>query len=124
MLLDNEPLVRLSVFAGVFLAMVLLEILMPRRGLRFDRLMRWPANLGITLLNTLLLRLIFPLAAVGFALNRSGEGLLPMLGLDGVLLIIVSAVLLEVGIPAIQVFTVEQFCPARFIRNSLIGEQV
>jgi sterol desaturase/sphingolipid hydroxylase (fatty acid hydroxylase superfamily) len=80
-LLDNEPVIRLTIFAGIFLLMALLEVFLPRRKLRFDRLLRWPGNLSITLVNTLLIRLLFPLAAVEFALQResSASGLLNFL---------------------------------------------
>ena len=43
------------------------EALVPRRRRRVSRRLRWPSNLGIAVLNTVVLRVAFPLAAVGLA---------------------------------------------------------
>ena len=42
---------------------------MPRRARAFDRGVRWPANLGIAALNTMLARLILSAGVVGFAVE-------------------------------------------------------
>jgi sterol desaturase/sphingolipid hydroxylase (fatty acid hydroxylase superfamily) len=101
-LLENEVIIRLTAFASVFALMALLEFLLPRRGLRFNRLLRWPANLGITLLNTVIVRLVFPLAAVEFALRREAEGvgLLNTAGIAMPLTICIAVVLLDLAIYA------------------------
>jgi len=70
-LLQHEPWVRAAAFAAVLLAMALWELLAPRRILAYPRILRWPANLGIVLLNTALLRLALPMAAVGLAAAAS-----------------------------------------------------
>ncbi|MCP4278188.1 MAG: sterol desaturase family protein [Gammaproteobacteria bacterium] len=100
MLLDIEILLRLSTFAGIFLLMALLEVFLPRRQLRFSRLLRWPNNLSVTLINTLLVRLFFPLAAVQFALQResSTSGLLSFLKSDSLLSICIAIILLDLAI--------------------------
>ena len=69
-----EPHVRLGAFLGVFAAMALWEFLAPRRPLSVSRWVRWPSNLGITALNTVLVRVIFPTAAVGVALLGEARG--------------------------------------------------
>ncbi|MDR1989880.1 MAG: sterol desaturase family protein [Acidobacteriaceae bacterium] len=66
-LLTHEPLLRGSAFTGILLAMALWELLAPRRQQSQRRGARWPSNLGITILNTLLMRVVFPLGAVGVA---------------------------------------------------------
>ena len=66
--LHSEVLVRLGVFASVFALMALWEVLAPRRHPIATRRQRWPSNLGIVVLNTLLLRLLFPVTAVGLAM--------------------------------------------------------
>lgn len=71
--LENEPIIRLGFFLGVFVLVALWESLAPRRQRLFTRLDRWPSNLGIVALNTVVLRLLFPLAAVGMAVTV-GEG--------------------------------------------------
>jgi len=81
-MLSNEPALRLAVFGLVLTCMLVWEWRSPRRPLGLPRWRRWPGNIGITILNTLLVRLLFPTAAVGFAQawQQQGLGLLPWLG--------------------------------------------
>jgi len=72
--LANEPTVRLTAFAVVLAAMVIWEVLAPRRSRPLTRRRRWPANLGIVVLNTVIVRLLFPAAAVGVALTAETQG--------------------------------------------------
>ena len=65
--LANEPLIRMGFFFGVFALVALWELASPRRALQLTRQQRWTANLGIVLLNTVIVRLVFPAAAVGMA---------------------------------------------------------
>jgi len=67
LILANEPTVRLSVFLGVFVLMAVAETVWPRRKRLHTRLRRWTSNLGIVVLNTLVVRFIFPMAAVSVA---------------------------------------------------------
>lgn len=63
----NEPTLRLGFFFGVFALVALWEQLAPRRAYAVSKASRWAGNLGLVLLNTLLLRLVFPLTASGVA---------------------------------------------------------
>jgi sterol desaturase/sphingolipid hydroxylase (fatty acid hydroxylase superfamily) len=72
--LAHEPAIRLAAFAAVLAAMVLWEFLAPRRSRPLSRRRRWPANLGIVVLNTVIVRLPFPAAAVGLALSAQSGG--------------------------------------------------
>lgn len=76
--LPSEPYIRLGAFLGIFALMALWEFLAPRRVRAVSRWVRWPNNLAIVALNTALLRVIFPTAAVGLALlgEQRGWGLL------------------------------------------------
>jgi sterol desaturase/sphingolipid hydroxylase (fatty acid hydroxylase superfamily) len=76
--LAHEPAIRLGFFVGVFALVALWELAAPRRALTVSRALRWGSNLGLVVLNTVLLRLMFPLAAVGVAAfgAASGWGLL------------------------------------------------
>ena len=65
--LGHEPIVRLGFFVGIFALVGLWELLSPRRALTLPRTLRWRSNLGLVALNTVLLRLLFPAAAVGVA---------------------------------------------------------
>ncbi len=77
-LLGNEIQVRLSFFMVIFAVMASWELLAPRRNGQVKRGLRWPSNLGIVVLNTLVVRLVMPTTAVGLALacEVTGWGLL------------------------------------------------
>ena len=72
--LIDEPLIRLVAFAGIFVAMAVWEVLAPRRDQKLGRGTRWPSNIGIVVLDTVLVRLVFPTTAVGLALVTEGRG--------------------------------------------------
>ncbi|MGH8582004.1 MAG: sterol desaturase family protein [Gammaproteobacteria bacterium] len=93
----NEPTLRLALFLGVFVAMALWEHAAPRRALSLARAARWPGNLGIGVINTLALRLLFPAAAVGFALlaARHGWGLFQYLRLPMAVEVVLSVIVLD-----------------------------
>lgn len=73
-LLAHEPLIRASIFFSILLLMALWEMLTPRRRQTIPRRGRWPSNFGIVVVDSLLVRLVFPAAAVGFALYCETEG--------------------------------------------------
>jgi len=77
-ILANEPAIRLGFFLGVFAVIAAWEVFAPRRALTVSKTLRWTSNLGVVVLNTVLLRLLFPLAAVGLAAfsTQNGWGLL------------------------------------------------
>ena len=72
--LANEPAIRLGFFLGVFAIVALWELAAPRRVLTVSKTLRWSSNLGLVVLNTVVLRLLFPLAAVGVAAFASENG--------------------------------------------------
>lgn len=74
LILHYEAPVRLGVFFGVFLVMALWEAAAPRRVLRMAKGRRWANNLALVFLNSLLLRLVFPAAAVGMAVFAQRQG--------------------------------------------------
>ena len=84
----------------MLLAMALWEALAPRRTRSFGRDARWPANLGIALLNTVAVRLMLPLGAAGFAgfCSVRGWGLLNLVKSLPSLSLIVSLVVLDLAI--------------------------
>jgi sterol desaturase/sphingolipid hydroxylase (fatty acid hydroxylase superfamily) len=99
-LLLHEPVMRLGIFAGVFTSMAVWELLAPRRAQLIGRLRRWPANLGIVVLGTMLVRLVFPTAAVGVALVADGRGwgLLPALNAPRWLAIVAAVIALDLAL--------------------------
>jgi sterol desaturase/sphingolipid hydroxylase (fatty acid hydroxylase superfamily) len=72
--LANEPAIRLAFFLAVLAVIGVWEVVAPRRALTASKAMRWTSNLGIVVLNTLLLRLVFPLAAAGMAAFAAANG--------------------------------------------------
>ena len=74
----HEPAIRLAVFAVVLAAMALWEVAAPRRRTEIPRLFRWSNNLALVALDALVVRLVFPMAAVGLAslMQVRGAGLL------------------------------------------------
>jgi sterol desaturase/sphingolipid hydroxylase (fatty acid hydroxylase superfamily) len=96
----HEPLIRLGAFAGVLVAMAVWELLAPRRPQRIGRARRWPGNLGVVVLDTIILRIIFPTAAVGMALiaKAHGFGLFNGVGLPRLVAILASVILLDLAI--------------------------
>jgi sterol desaturase/sphingolipid hydroxylase (fatty acid hydroxylase superfamily) len=99
-LLAHEPLIRLSVFAAVFVVMAVWEIVAPRRPQAISRAVRWPNNLGIVVVDTVLLRLVFPAAAVGAALFAAGKGwgLFNLVDAPAWLAVVASVLLLDLAI--------------------------
>ncbi len=73
-LLTHEPAIRLVCFIAVLLVMALWEWRVPRRPLTLPRRRRWPANLGIVVVDSLIIRLAFPILAVGMALTAEAQG--------------------------------------------------
>ena len=75
--------IRVGAAVAVFAAMALWEWLAPRRALMAGRRPRWPGNLGIWAIDSVLVRLLGPATVVGVALAAAehGWGLFHLLGL-------------------------------------------
>lgn len=73
-MLQHELTIRLVCFFGVFGAMALWELAAPRRLLTVSKLLRWTNNLTLVALNSILLRALFPAAAVGVAAFATQHG--------------------------------------------------
>ena len=97
LIIKSETVIRLVFFFGIFAGMAAWEVFAPRRPLTRSRVIRWANNLGLTLLNTLLLRLAFPVAAAGVALHAAerGWGLGNVLPVPGWLAGILSLIALD-----------------------------
>jgi len=79
--MENETLIRLSIFIALFVLFAIVEALLPRKNRTQPRTSRWLTNWSMTVLNTLTLRLMafaIPLLAVGAAMDagRNGWGVL------------------------------------------------
>jgi sterol desaturase/sphingolipid hydroxylase (fatty acid hydroxylase superfamily) len=72
--MNNEKFIRMGFFFGALAVMAIWEVLAPRRVLTVSKSLRWLNNLLLVFLNSFLLRLVFPAAAVGMAAFASEQG--------------------------------------------------
>ncbi len=100
MILAAEPTIRLAAFLGVLAAMALWEVAAPRRRREIPRVIRWTNNLGLVVLDTVILRLSFPILAVGLAVlaEDRGWGLFNNIDAPVWVAVIVSMLLLDLAI--------------------------
>lgn len=96
-ILANERVIRLLFFFSLLVTMALWETFSPRRPLKTSKTMRWYSNLGLVLIDTLVLRLFLPIQAMGiafYAQNR-GWGLLNNVSLPNWLEIVIGVLVLD-----------------------------
>ena len=67
-IIQHEASIRIAFFLSIFVTMAGLEMIWPRRKLNVSKAKRWVSNLSIVVLNTVVIRLLFPTAALGVAL--------------------------------------------------------
>jgi sterol desaturase/sphingolipid hydroxylase (fatty acid hydroxylase superfamily) len=98
--LQREAMVRGGIFAFVFIIMLGWELMAPRRKLSVPKSLRWLNNIGLFALNSVVLRLLFPAAAVGIALAVAdkGWGLFNLLALPFWFEVIAAVLLLDLAI--------------------------
>jgi sterol desaturase/sphingolipid hydroxylase (fatty acid hydroxylase superfamily) len=99
-ILNAETAIRLSVFLGVLCTMMLWELAAPRRRQEIPRVIRWSNNLALVVLDTVILRLTFPVLAVGLAVIGAERawGLFNNIDAPGWVAILVSVLLLDLTI--------------------------
>lgn len=99
-ILAHEPTIRLAFFLGILAAMAMWEIAAPRRRIEIPRLIRWTNNLGVVVIDTILVRLAYPVAAVGVALlaEQNGWGLFNIFDVPGWVAILISIIALDFAI--------------------------
>lgn len=95
--MDNELLIRLGFFFGILVVMFLWELIAPRRPLTKSKIIRWFSNLGLVLIDSIVVRLFFPTALAGIALlvQQRGWGLSNQFELPTLLKIIFSMLVLD-----------------------------
>ena len=96
-ILGHEMPVRIGAFFGIFAVIAVWEILSPRRELAVPKGLRWANNLGLIALNSIVLRLLFPAAAVGVAAlaQRQGWGLLNYYELPFILSVVIAVIAMD-----------------------------
>ncbi len=73
-ILAQETTLRLTVFLAVLVGMAVWELAAPCRQQKIPRVVRWTKNLALVVVNTIILRLTFPILAVGLALIAEQRG--------------------------------------------------
>ena len=97
-----EPVLRISIFAGVLAVLMLVELWRPWRIAQQQRGARWPSNRGLVVLDSLLVRLIFPLGAAGVAIlaEVKGWGLFNLVALPSYIVLPLGIIALDLVIYA------------------------
>ena len=95
-----EPQLRLGVFLGVLVIMALWELLAPRRRRDIPRVIRWSNNLALVVIDTIVLRLTFPILAVGLAImaHERGWGLFNIVEVPAWVAVLASVIFLDLVI--------------------------
>ncbi len=95
--LQNEPVIRLGFFFGIFAMMGIWELIAPRRALTVSKAVRWANNIGLVFLNTAIVRLIFPVVTVGLAAFavEHGWGILNYFSVPFALAVLFSVIALD-----------------------------
>lgn len=97
---EYEMAIRLGFFFGIFILMAGWEVYAPKRQLTVSKMLRWRNNLALTLLNSLILRWVFPMAGIGMATYAqiNGWGLFNWVEIPAWLAIIICVILLDLVI--------------------------
>jgi len=95
--MENEAVIRLGFFLGVFFIVAIWELLSPRRVLTTSKTIRWTSNMGVVLIDTLVVRFLFPVMAINVAVmaGENGWGLLNNLDIPDWLSLIAGVLILD-----------------------------
>jgi sterol desaturase/sphingolipid hydroxylase (fatty acid hydroxylase superfamily) len=99
-ILAAAPTIRLAAFLGVLATMALWEVAAPRRRRDIPRVIRWTNYLALVVVDTVILRLSFPIIAVGLAVMAEdrGWGLFNNIDVPVWLAIMISMLVLDLAI--------------------------
>jgi sterol desaturase/sphingolipid hydroxylase (fatty acid hydroxylase superfamily) len=98
--MGNEIVIRVGSFLPAFILIAIWEVLAQRRSLTVSKKSRWMSNLGITFLNPLVLRLVFPVLALDMAAvaQEKGWGLLNALDFPYWPAVVIGIILLDLAV--------------------------
>ena len=101
--MENEAAIRLAVFLSLFAVLALAEARLPRRERRLPRQRRWLTNVGITVIDTVTLRLmavVLPFLAIGAAADAAlnGWGLFNLIALPVLLTVVLTVLIFDLAI--------------------------
>jgi sterol desaturase/sphingolipid hydroxylase (fatty acid hydroxylase superfamily) len=97
---NQELLVRFGFFIGILILMSLWEISAPRRPLITSKMARWIGNLGLVLIDSISVRLVFPTALMGMVLlaQQRSWGLFNQFEMPYLLEVILGVLILDFAI--------------------------
>ena len=108
--MENEPIIRLTVFLGLFTLLAMIEVLLPRRKRDIKRTSRWFTNIGLIIIDSITIRFmafVLPVLAVAAAAdaNAHGWGLLGMVNWPNWVEVILAMLILDFVIWAQHLIT-------------------
>ena len=97
---ELEAPIRLGIFAGVFVIMALLELIIPRKARMKTRWHRWASNFSMLAIATLIMRLVFPVLTLSaaFLAQRHNVGLFNLIDLPVWVEIILAVIIFDFAI--------------------------
>ena len=97
LMIENEAFIRLVCFISIFAVMAFWEFAKPCRTLTLNKPRRWLNNIGLAFINSMLLRLVFPTAALGIALfaETNNLGLLHQFNLPSWITLPLSIIIMD-----------------------------
>lgn len=98
--MESEGVIRLALFLGAGVCLAAWERTAPRRIPEAGHVRRWLGNLGVVVLSTAVVRLVFPIFPVGMALwaADAGWGLFSLLNLPYALEVLAGLLLLDLAL--------------------------
>ncbi len=99
---DTTTALRIGLFVGFFALFAALEAIWPRRQRSLSRWLRWPTHFGLSVLGSLLLKVLLPIGAAGFSATIATKqlGLLNVVTLPTWVEIAAAVLLLDLAIYA------------------------
>lgn len=100
LLSNHEAAIRITTFLGLLIVLIWSETRFPRRKLSQARIPRWRTNIGMVVLSSIMLRFLFPAAAIGVAhaVEQHHWGLLNYYNLPYWLQVVLAFVLLDLSV--------------------------
>jgi sterol desaturase/sphingolipid hydroxylase (fatty acid hydroxylase superfamily) len=99
-LIEHEAVMRMSVFMVTLLALAAWELAAPLRQAGRPKAMRWTNNLALGVVNIVLLRVMFPVAALSVAAlaNGRGVGLFNMFAMPCAVAVVISLLAFDLAV--------------------------
>ena len=100
LVMTYEKEIRMGFFFGMLLVIAVWEIIAPRRALTVSKTVRWVNNLSLVFFNSFIVRLVFPVAAIGVAAiaQQNGWGVLNYFDLPVWLAAVLAIVIMDLVI--------------------------